>query len=296
MFHCFLGLHLLLFIYHEITNDLTNFLTAEKGLTLTGEGTIDNTSEDNSDLGNGYQKSLIHVMGGECVIDGVTLINDPEYHWHGNSSTGHLYNSAAIAYWNDANVTIKNARIISGEFTVCGMGRDVASGEITLVDSYFESTSSNKDNGTHWAYAMRLFGSKVRIDGCEVKGIQGGISIESCQDAVISSGKYYTVNTPGQIDAFYALYITNGAKVTITGGEFSAANDRSGGVQIEGTSAVVSGDNDVDLPTGSVILKGGKFSGKAYNHTTSVVYEPATGYKWQTIEGGGDLKWEVVAE
>ena len=49
MFHCFLGLHLLLFIYHEITN----FLTAEKGLTLTGEGTIDNTSEDNSDLGNG---------------------------------------------------------------------------------------------------------------------------------------------------------------------------------------------------------------------------------------------------
>jgi len=274
----------------------TNFLTAEKGLTLTGEGTINNTSEDNSDLGNGYQKSLIHVMGGECVIDGVTLINDPEYHWHGNSSTGHPYNSAAIAYWNDANVTIKNARIISGEFTVCGMGRDVASGEITLVDSYFESTSSNKDNGTHWAYAMRLFGSKVRIDGCEVKGIQGGISIESCQDAVISSGKYYTVNTPGQIDAFYALYITNGAKVTITGGEFSAANDRSGGLQIKGTSAVVSGDNDVDLPTGSVILKGGKFSGKAYNHTTSVVYEPATGYKWQTIEGGGDLKWEVVAE
>ena len=69
-----------------------------------------------------------------------------------------------------------------------------------------------------------------------------------------------------------------------------------GGLQIEGTSAVVSGDNDVDLPTGRVILKGGKFSGKAYNHTTSVVYEPATGYKWQTIEGGGDLKWEVVAE
>ena len=207
----------------------TNCLTAEKGLTLTGKGTIDNTSEDNSDLCNGYQKSLIHVKGGECIIDGVTLVNDPKYHWHGSS-----YNSAAIAYWNDADVTIKNARIISGEFTVCGMGRDVANGEISLVDSYFESTSSNKDNGVHWAYAMRLFGSKVRIDGCEVKGIQGGISIESCQDAVISSGKYYTVNTPGQIDAFYALYITNGAKVTITGGEFSAANDRSGGVADRG--------------------------------------------------------------
>lgn len=275
-----------------------NYLTAEKGLTLTGGGTIDNTSEDNSDLGNGYQKSLIHVTGGGIEIDGVTLINDPEYHWHGSSATGHPYNSAAIAYWNDANVTIRNARIISGEFTICGMGRDVASGEITLTDSYFESTSSNKDNGQHWAYAMRLYGSKVRIDNCEVKGIQGGVSIESCQDAVISGGKYYTVNTPGQKDAFYPVYITNGAKVTITGGEFSGPNNWSN--LAEGTSAVVSGDNDTGRPSGSVVLKGGKFSGKAYNHVTNIAYEPAEGYKWQAIEGAGDqpgdLKWEVVAE
>lgn len=269
----------------------TNCLTAEKGLTLTGKGTIDNTSEDNIDLGNGYQKSLIHVKGGECIIDGVTLVNDPKYHWHGSS-----YNSAAIAYWNDADVTIKNARIISGEFTVCGMGRDVANGEISLVDSYFESTSSNKDNGVHWAYAMRLYGSKIRIDNCEVKGIQGGISIEGCQDAVINGGKYYTENTPGQKDAFYALYITNGARVTIMDGAFSAANDWSG-LQIGGTSAVVSGDNDADLPAGNVILRGGKFSGKAYNHVTKAIYEPVESYKWQAIEDDpAGLKWEVVAE
>ncbi len=94
------------------------------------------------------------------------------------------------------------------------------------------------------------------------------------------------------------MYITNGAKVTITGEEFSAPNDRSG-LQIEGTSAVVSGDNDVNLPTGSVILKGGKFSGKAYNTETKVVYEPAAA-KWQAIDRAGnqpgDLKWEVVAQ
>jgi hypothetical protein len=284
----------------DIKEDVTlqlgnaNFLTAEKGLTLTGKGTIDNTSEDNSDLGNGYQKSLIHVTGGDCVVDGVTLINDPDYHWHGSSTTGHPYNSAAIAYWNDANVTIRNARIISGEFTICGMGRDVASGEITLTDSYFESTSSYQDNKMHYAYAMRLYGSKVRIDNCEVKGIQGGVSIESCQDAVISGGKYYTVNTPGAKDAYYPLYITNGAKVTITGGEFSAANDRSDGLAIEGTSAVVSGDNDTGRPSGSVILKGGKFSGKAYNHVTNTVYAPAAGYQWQAITDGDNLKWAVV--
>ncbi len=270
-----------------------NFLTAEKGLTLTGKGTIDNSAAASTAVAAAASdvhehKSLIHVTGGDLLIDGVTLINDPEHHWHGNS-----YNSAAIAYWNDANITIRNARIISGEFTVCGMGRDVASGEITLTDSYFESTSSNKDNGQHWAYAMRLYGSKVRIDNCEVKGIQGGVSIESCQDAVISGGKYYTVNTPGAKDAFYPVYITNGAKVTITGGEFSAANDWSGGMA-EGTSAVVSGDNDAGRPSGSVILKGGKFSGKAYNHVTNTVYDPAAGYQWQAITDGDNLKWAVV--
>lgn len=134
---------------------------------------------------------MIHVTGGDLLIDGVTLINDPEYHWHGSS-----YNTAAIAYWNDANVTIRNARVISGEFTLCGMGRNGANtATVTLIDSYFESTSSNLDNKQHWAYAMRLFGSEVLIENCEVKGIQGAVSIEENAKAEIRSGKFYTVNT-----------------------------------------------------------------------------------------------------
>lgn len=274
-----------------------NWLTAEAGLTLTGGGTIDNTSEDNSDLAVGesdhYHKSLVHVTGGECLIDGVTLINDPDYHWH--SSVG-PYNSSAIAYWNDAEVTIKNAHIVSGEFTVCGMGRGgVNTGKVTLVDSYFESTSSNVHNGKNWAYAMRLFGSEVVIENCEVKGIQGAVSIEECVKAEIRSGKFYTVNTPGKNDAFYPLYVTGGAVVTITGGEFIGAVSRS--PLAEGTSAVTCGDNDTGLPNGSVTLKGGKFSGKAYNHKTNTVYAPVEGYQWQAIEDDpSGLKWEVVAK
>lgn len=275
-----------------------NRLTAEAGLTLTGGGTIDNTSADNSDLAVGESdhchKSLVHVTGGECVIDGVTLINDPDYHYH---SSVEPYNSSAISYWNDAEVTIKNARIVSGEFTVCGMGRGgVNTGKVTLVDSYFESTSSNVHNGTNWAYAMRLFGSEVLIEDCEVKGVQGAVSIEECEKAEIRSGKFYTVNTPGKKDAFYPLYITGSAVVTITGGEFIGANDWSGGLA-EGTSAVVSGDNDAGRPSGNVILKGGKFSGKAYNHVTRTAYAPVEGYQWQAIEDDpSGLKWEVVAE
>lgn len=268
-----------------------NFLEAQNGLTLMGDGTIDNTTELLADPSQnpGYQKSLIHVKGGDLIIDGVTLINDLKHHWHGSK-----YNSAAIAYWNDADVTIRNAHVKSGEFTVCGMGRTTATGTITIEDSYFESTSTNKDNGQHWAYAMRLFGSKIRLDNCEVKGVQGGVSIEGCKDAEIISGKYYTVNTPGNIDGYYPLYVTNDAVVVVSGGEFSAANDRSGGLDIGGTSAVVSDDNDVNLPYGCVILKGGKFSGKAYNDVTREVYQPAEGYVYK--ETGDEYPWEVVAE
>ena len=268
-----------------------NHFEAKAGLTLTGEGTIDNSTDTPNETNPGYQKSLIHITGGDLIIDGITLVNDPDHHWHGTQ-----YNSAAIAYWNDANVTITKARIKSGEFTVCGMGRNVASGEITISNSYFESTSTNKNNGKHWAYAMRLFGSKIRLERCEVKGTQGGVSIEGCQDAVISSGKYYTVNTDGHVDAYYPVYVTNGAVVTITGGEFYSPNDRSKGLAIGGTTSVVSGDNDTGLPSGIVILKGGKFSGKAYNHTTRAVYEPAKGYMYEEITGDETFKYEVVPE
>ena len=267
-----------------------NHFTAENGLTLTGGGIIDNSTDTHNETNPGYQKSLIHITGGDLIIDGITLVNDPDHHWHSTQ-----YNSAAIAYWNDANVTITKAHIKSGEFTVCGMGRGVASGEITISDSYFESTSTNKNNGKHWAYAMRLFGSKIRLDNCVVKGTQGGVSIEG-QDAVISSGKYYTVNTGEHVDAYYPVYVTNGAVVTITGGEFYSPNDRSEGLAIGGTSSVVSGDNDTGLPSGIVILKGGKFSGKAYNHTTKEVYEPAEGFMYNEITGDETFKYEVVPE
>ena len=267
-----------------------NHFTAENGLTLTGGGIIDNSTDTHNETNPGYQKSLIHITGGDLIIDGITLVNDPDHHWHGTQ-----YNSAAIAYWNDANVTITKARIKSGEFTVCGMGRNVASGEITISNSYFESTSTNKNNGKHWAYAMRLFGSKIRLDNCEVKGVQGGVSIEGCKDAEIISGKYYTVNTLGNIDGYYPLYVTNDAVVVVSGGEFSAANDRSEGLDIGGTSAVVSDDNDVNLPYGCVILKGGKFSGKAYNDVTRKVYQPAEGYVYKET-GDDEYPWEVVTE
>ena len=58
-----------------------NFLTAENGLTLTGKGTIDNSAAASAAVAAAASdvhehKSLIHVTGGDLLIEGVTLIND----------------------------------------------------------------------------------------------------------------------------------------------------------------------------------------------------------------------------
>lgn len=267
------------------------------GLTLSGGGKISNVSTTRASdvpLGPGYYKSLIHIYGGELVLDGVTLENDPSYHYHGDASAGRPYNSAAISYWNDTKITIKNSRIISGEFTLCGMQRGGSNqAVIVLENSYFESTSSSQNGTGNYSYAMRLFGKTATLTGCEVKGIQGGVSPDEGIDCTIYSGKYYTVNTPGKVDSFYAAYVTGGATLRINGGEFSAESNRFGSI-VEGTSAVACGDNDTNRPLGYIVINGGKFSGKPYNNITKQLYEPSNGKGWLAIEGDGVYKWTVV--
>ena len=276
-----------------------NYFEAKAGLTLTGEGTIDNTPETGTQSAVTLaeteepvhaQKVLVKVTGGDLLLDGVSLVNDLSYHWHGKG--GDEFLSAAVLYMNDVDVEIRNVNIKSGMYAVRGV--EHSSGTVTLQDSYFESTSTNKDNGKNWAYAVVLCGSRIVVENCEVKGTQGALSVEESKDVTVNGGKYYTVNTDGNIDAFYPLYVTNGAVVTINSGEFYSPNDRSGGLEIGGTSTVVSGDNDAGLPLGSVILKGGKFSGKPYNFGTNTIYEPAEGYVYKEITGYETFKYEVV--
>ncbi len=265
----------------------TNYITGNADLTLIGKGTITNEFEG-SNPQDKTSKELIVMMHGNLVVHGITLINDMNHHWHGNK-----HNSNAVSYWNDVNVTMDGVTVKSGEFTICGMGRGINSGVVTLSNSYFESSSSSSHNGICWAYAMRIFGSKSTLTNCEVKGIQGGVSAEETT-MMINGGKYYTVNSEGKNDAFYAVYVTNGGTVIIEDGEFSGANDWSGGLA-EGTSCVVSGDNDTNMPSGSIIIKGGKFSGKPYNHETNQVYNPQSPLVWSAIEGDDTFKWEPKA-
>lgn len=262
-------------------------LESYESLTILG-GKISNagTSARAASGENVGDKQLIVARGGSLTLDGVTLVNDPDYHWHGTSE-----NTSAISYWNCENVTIKNCNVTSGMFALCGMGRGTNHSNVVIENSTFESNSSNIHNGKHWAYAIRLFGDTGVMTNCTVKGVQGGLSPDSGIQLTINGGRYITENTPGHTDAFYAVYATNNAVVTINGGEFIAANNRFG-TPTEGTSALVSGDNDIDLPHGNFIINYGKFSGKAYDSVTKEVIAPAGGKEYTSISEG-QLIWEV---
>ncbi len=266
----------------------TNKLVANNGLTLTGAGTITNVTGDNTGLGQGVQKTLIQVNGGDLNVDGLTLINDPDYHWHGANGAV----SSTILYANDANVTVKNAHVTSGLYALCGLDRSTDSGNIVLDNSVFESTSSNKDNGTNWAYTVKVFGTTATITNCTITGVQGALSIDGRIEAVIDGGTYSTHNSAeGVQDAFYALYVTNGTKTTIKSGNFSAPNKRTG-FNIEGTSCVVSGDNDINLELGSLFIEGGNFSGKAYN--MAGIVELVSPFTYEALTGQDPYVWTVV--
>ncbi len=244
-----------------------HFEAVSSDLTIVG-GRIANVDADGNPLAGsraddpmqGKHKSLIHITDGVLTLKGVEIVNDMNHHWHGSQ-----YNSAAIAYWGNCEINIEDAKIYSGEFALCGMVRSNNTSIVNLKNSYFESTSSNANNGKNWAYCMRLFGKEGVLENCEVKGIQGAVSTE-VGTFTFKGGKYYTVNSTGNQDAFYALYATNGAKVIIEDGDFYGPVKRTD-LAIEGTSCVVSGDNDTGLPVGSFVdIKGGRFSGKAYFH------------------------------
>ena len=246
------------------------FIETSQDLTINGGSIVSNlpasTRAEGEDPMKGKSISMIHVYGGTLTVKNTTLELDMNHHWHGPN-----YNTAAIAYWNDANIIIENSTIKSGEFTVCGMGRGVNSATVTIKDSYFESTSANSNNGENWAYTLRLFGSTGTMTNCTVKAIQGAVSAEEI-DLTIDGGLYYTYNTPGKTNAFYPVYVTNRAHVTILAGYFYGANKHNA-LAGDGKSCIVCGDNDVNLPAGYIDIKGGYFNGKAYNTSTESVYD-----------------------
>lgn len=63
----------------------------------------------------------------------------------------------------------------------------------------------------------------------------------------------------------------------------------------EGTSCIVSDDNDVNLPVGFIVIKSGRFSGKACNFETKTVYQPDD-YVKVTDDENTLIQWEIKAK
>lgn len=251
-------------------------IEANANLTIVG-GSLQNSTDADATPNADGSMNLITIRSGNLTLDGTTLNNNPNYHFHGNTT-----NSSAVTYYGGVeSVNISNVTINSGEFALCGMNRGNNNAEVNISNSTFSSTSSNVHNGKNWSYAVRLYGKTAVLDNCTVYGIQGALSTDSGVQCTINGGNYYTVNTPGKSDAWYAVYATDNSVVTINGGYFYGPNNWSGGLDINGTSCVVSGNNDIGLPEGSIIINGGYFSGKPYNHVTKTIYEPTSLYRYQ---------------
>lgn len=251
-------------------------IEANANLTIVG-GSLQNSTDADATPNADGSMNLITIRSGNLTLDGTTLNNNPNYHYHGKTT-----NSSAVTYYGGVeSVNISNVTINSGEFALCGMNRGNNNAEVNISNSTFSSTSSNVHNGKNWSYAVRLYGKTAVLNNCTVSGIQGALSTDSGIQCTINGGNYYTVNTPGKLDAFYALYATDNSVVTINGGYFYGPNNWSGGLDINGTSCIVSGNNDIGLPEGSIIINGGYFSGKPYNHVTKTIYEPTSLYRYQ---------------
>lgn len=256
-----------------------------KGGILYNEATSESTSSN-----DGKSQTLILVYGGTLTVKNMTLINDMNFHHHG----GQGINSAAIQYWNDADIVIEDSRLYSGMYVICGMSNNgnPATGDVNLLNSYCESNSSNIHG--NWSYALRIYGTKANITDCEIKGIQGAVAV-SYADLTINGGKYYTYNTPGKKDGFYAVYLSTDSKVTILDGEFYGPNygpNDEAKNYVEGTSCIVVDYYNSAIPN-SVIIKGGKFSGKPYSRWTQQVYNPESPLTWEVIEGDDQYHWTV---
>lgn len=265
----------------------TNPLTSNDDLTISGGGTITNGGTPSTP---GVAKILIKANKGVLTLNNVTLVNDTNHHYHGAAD-----NCSAITYMDSVTaVNIDNVTVNSGEFTLCGMGRDTNKAVVTINNSNFISTSSSQNNGVNWSYAIRLFGSTGTMNNCVVKGIQGALSVEKIS-LTINGGKYYTYNSPGKVDAFYAIYATNNGQAIINDGEFWGPNKRTS-LDIGGTSCLVSGDNDTGRPLGTFVIKGGKMSGKAYNSISNTIIDPADGFMYSPLTGQSPLAWRVVAK
>ena len=276
------------------TNTANITVAAGKTLKLTGNGTM---SGDNR---------LVDVDG-NLIVDGPTFTattNNRGSIFSVNPGakmtieSGTL-NTPYIALWVDGEAEINGGTIQARLMTVRSTGKTTINGG-TFINT---SSNSNGNDPNDWSYGIRTMGpdSEIIINGGTFTGVQGIVSTDQGGKVTINDGVFSTHNSEaGKKDGFYCVYATENGIVTINGGYFHGANEWS--TVADGLSCIVSGDNDVNNPTGTLVINGGYMSGKAYQALSGkpqVLVNLPKGYKYEACEevkDGMTFTWKVVKE
>lgn len=228
----------------EAYNQIRNY----SDLTICGTGTIQG------------DRGLIYNVGGDLTVNGCTLKTT-------NAQIG------SGIYSSGGTILIEDCDIEAAFYALYTENTD-----ITINGGSFKSTSYNK-NG-NWAYCISIAGqgSKSVINDAVVEGIQGGLAVIDGAEMTINGGTFSTYYPEDGTDNvnYYALYIANGAYVSVYDGKFYSEGPRV---------CVCSSDNDVSgNEYGKPYLYGGYYEDMGYNKETSTTLSPAEGYRFVELE------------
>lgn len=200
-------------------------------------------------------------------------------------------NGGSCIFSENGNLDLENVTINCHNFAVGANG-----GTLIAKNCNINSDSNNREGAFSYTLSVGS-GCQAVLEGGTLTGIQGGIAVQGEGSVVtIKGGVYSTVAHPqyGENVAFYPVYATDKGVAIIEGGDFIGAKNWVPNILTEGTSCLVAGDNDVNMPDGNFIIKGGRFSGKAYNTTEKKLCNLPEGYEYRPISVGS-LIWEVKA-
>lgn len=191
---------------------------------------------------------------GAFDVYGELVIKDGTYTAVGYDS-GHG-GGATLRTRTGSKVTIEDGVKIHSEQS----GAVYSDGELIAGACELTSTSHNElqdefGDSLH-SYCVQSVGNGV-FTNTTVQGVQGGLYIGGT--AVINDGTYTAAElTDGSYTgtkAFYGLYISNGAVLTINDGIFTGGDASKG-------YCVLNSDNDVGMDLGSpIVINGGTFNG-----------------------------------
>ncbi len=132
-----------------------------------------------------------------------------------------------------------------------------------------------------WAYCAQAVSGKATFNNTTVDGVQGGLYIGG--DVIVNGGTYGAYDRLGLHNAYYGIYVSNGATAVI--------NDNAKVVAGNYNYALLNGDNDVGMELGKpVTINSGTFEGKVGTEEGDDIY---TTYGIQI--NGGTFKDIVVS-